>query len=102
MIDPIDPLLLSQVEAPREAAPVPTGSTGSVFDDILGKAIETLNDVSKTEFTANNLIDEYTVGKAELSDVMIATAKMSIAVQLAVTAITSAVNTFKEITQMAI
>jgi flagellar hook-basal body complex protein FliE len=76
--------------------------TGNVFDEMLGKAVNALNGVSESEFTANQLIDKYIAGKAELSDVMIATSKMTLAVNLAVTTITSAVSSFKEITQMPI
>ena len=69
---------------------------------MLGRAVDALNSVSDVENNANRLIDEYLAGKIELSDVMIATSKMTIAVNLAVTTITSAVSSFKEITQMPI
>lgn len=100
-INPIDPIKLTQVGMPAEAV-TPTAKSGNAFDGMLSKAVDALNGVSETEFTANRLIDDYAAGKAELSDVMIATAKMSVAVQLAVTTITSAVNVFKEITQIQI
>ncbi|MFC1559479.1 flagellar hook-basal body complex protein FliE [Candidatus Margulisiibacteriota bacterium] len=102
MAESIAPINLNQIAAPVPDVSPAEKSSGNVFDNVLGRAIDALNDVSDTEFTANKLIDEYAAGRAELSDVMIATSKMSIAVQLAVTAITSAVNTFKEITQMPI
>ncbi len=109
-ISRIDPNLLAQIMGPEEIAqaPVPavagnTVQTGqNMFDTILNRAVESLEGVSKTEFTANDLMNKYAAGQAELSDVMIATAKMNIAVQLAVTTVTSAVNTFKEMTQMQI
>ncbi len=104
---PIQPILLSAVEdvAAPKAAPAPVSTTdpsGNVFDQVLGKAIDALNGVSQTEFTADKLMDDYIAGKAELSDVMIATSKMTIAVNLAVSTITSAVSSFKEITSMSI
>jgi flagellar hook-basal body complex protein FliE len=101
---PIEPIMLAQVEAPAAPAPPVAGATdtGNIFDEMLGRAVDALNSVSEVEMNANKLIDDYLVGKAELSDVMLATSKMSIAVQLAVTTITTAVSTFKEITQMAI
>ena len=101
MAERIEPIKLSQLAPPVEKATA-VAKPGNVFDEVLGKAIDALNGVSEVELTANQLIDDYAVGKAELSDVMVATAKMTVAVQLAVTAITSAVNTFKEITQMPI
>jgi len=109
-IIPIKPISLAQVEGPAAApgiapaAAVPAGpaETENVFDKVLGRAVDALNNVSETEMNANKLIDDYIAGKVELSDVMIATSKMTIAVQLAVTTITSAVSTFKEITQMQI
>lgn len=76
--------------------------TGNPFEDILAKAIESLESVSKSEIYANQLVDRYVKGEVELQDVMTAQAKMSIMVQLAVTTVNAAVNTFKEITQMQI
>jgi flagellar hook-basal body complex protein FliE len=49
---------------------------------------------------ANQLIDKYLKGEVELQDVMVVQSKMSIMVQLAITTINTAVNTFKEITQI--
>jgi flagellar hook-basal body complex protein FliE len=102
---PIMPITLAQVEGPvtTPAQPATTPSKSeSIFDQVLGRAVDALDSVSQTEMNANRLIDDYIAGKVELSDVMIATSKMTIAVQLAVTTITSAVSTFKEITQMPI
>lgn len=92
---------------PSPAAPAPlAGSgvsfTGNAFEDILSKAVEALNKVSGSEIYANQLAEKYAKGEVELQDVMVAQAKMSIMVQLAVTTINSAVTTFKEITQMQI
>lgn len=99
----IEPISLSQITEPKQMSAAGSGKkTDSVFDDVLSNAIDALNGVSQSEFTANRLTDQYIAGKAELSDVMVATAKMGIEVQLAVTAITSAVNSLKEITQMAV
>ena len=69
---------------------------------MLQKAVDSLEGVSKIENDTNLLIQQFVDGKAELSDVMIATAKMNLSVQLAVAVVTSAVNTFKEMTQMQI
>ena len=102
---PIMPITLAQVEGPAIAPAAPAtapSKTESIFDQVLGRAVDALDSVSQTEMNANKLIDDYIAGKVELSDVMIATSKMTIAVQLAVTTITSAVSTFKEITQMPI
>jgi len=104
---PITPISLAQIETqavPKVAvaAPAGTGQSESIFDKVLGRAVDALNGVSQTEMNANKLIDDYIAGKVELSDVMLATSKMTVAVQLAVTTITTAVSTFKEITQMPI
>ena len=72
------------------------------FEAVFSKAVDALEGVSQIEFRANDLISKYIEGKVDLSDVLIATSKMSISVQLAVTTITTAVSTFKEITQMQI
>jgi len=118
MIDPVSAdMRLAQLlgeddllaQAPAAAAPIPAspapaaaGLTGNAFEDILSKAIESLNGVSRSEFYANQLMTQYARGEAELQDVVVANAKMSVMVQLAVTAVNSAVTTFKEITQMQI
>ena len=107
----IDPRLIAQIMDPDEgivASPVKQSPVSEefkpirTFDDVLQKATESLEGVSKTENDTNLLIRQYTEGKAELSDVMVATAKMNLSVQLAVAVVTSAVNTFKEMTQMQI
>ena len=105
---PINPISLVQVNEVQKSQPVAPAASpssvqgGNIFDVVLGRAVDALNSVSETEINANKLIDEYVAGRAELSDVMLATSKMTIAVQLAVTTITSAVSSFKEITQMPI
>ena len=101
-IDPIKDISLAQT--PGLPGVSRTGGRGilpvNAFEDILGKAVDALNGVSQAEFTANDLISKYVAGSAELSDVMVATSKMSIAVQLAVTVVNSAVSSFKELTSM--
>ena len=107
----ISPDLLAQIMGPEGASASevkgPAGNqeiktSPSFFDDVLGKAVSALEGVSKTEATANQAMNAYINGQVDVSEVMVATAKMNIAVQLAVTTVTSAVNTFKEITQMQI
>lgn len=108
-INPISLMKIAQAEGINNvAAAVPVvpaaapAPTGSIFDEMLGRAVDSLNSVSEVEMNTNKLIDDYVKGKAELSDVMLATAKMTIAVNLAVTTLTTAVSSFKEITQMPI
>jgi flagellar hook-basal body complex protein FliE len=112
MAAPINPIALMKIAAvdvanpatqiTPVASPLAAAPAGNVFDQMLGKAIESINGVSDVEMNANRMIDSYVAGKAELSDVVLATAKMTVAVNLAVTTITSAVSSFKEITQMSI
>lgn len=87
-----------------QATPLATGAAfpGNAFDDILGQAIQALEGVSKTEVYANQMIEKYIRGEAELQDVMVAQSKMGIVAQLAVTTVNTAVTTFKEITQIQI
>ena len=116
MVQSIDPLqfrlaqLLGETEnvgqiAQIDPSLVPDGAsniqgTGSPFEEILSKAVDALSNISKTEAHANVLIDKYVHGQADLQDVMVATSKASVMIQMAVTTINLAVNTFKEITQM--
>ena len=115
MSEPINPInaeiRLAQIlgddflaQAPS-AAPGPTPAAepagrSSFAGNILSRAIESLEGVSRSEIYANQLVDKYLRGEVELHEVMLAQSKMSITVQLAVTTINSAVTTFKEITQM--
>lgn len=100
-ISPIGIKGISEIFGKESAASsVSVGNISSPFEDILNKAMDSLEGVSKLENQSNELINKYVQGQVELSDVMLTAAKANIAVQLAVTVITSAVNTFKEITQM--
>jgi flagellar hook-basal body complex protein FliE len=99
VINPINNLSLAQVPGEMTRIAAPRALPTNPFEDILSRAVDSLNGVSQTESAANELINRYIEGTAELSDVMLATSKMSIAVQLAVTVITSAVASFKELTQ---
>jgi flagellar hook-basal body complex protein FliE len=99
-------------QAPAAAAPAapasmaPSASSvkfpGNPFDDVLAKAIESLEGVNRSEVYANQMIDKYIRGEADIQDVMVAQSKMSVMMQLAVTTVNASVNTFKEITQMQI
>ena len=87
------------------AAPAASGAvgfSGNAFEDILSKAIESMNGISQTEIYANQMAEKFAKGQVEMQDVMVAQAKMSVAVTMAVTTINAAVNTFKELTQMQI
>jgi flagellar hook-basal body complex protein FliE len=76
--------------------------TGNPFEDVLARAINALEGVSRSEFYANQMMEGYLRGEVELHEVMVAHSKMSIMVQFAVSTINSAVTTFKEIIQMQI
>ena len=97
--------LLGQDEVAAPAAPPKVDVTEgyyktSPFEDILGRAVNALNGVSREEVKANQMIDGYVRGEVDLQDVMVQSSKMNIMVQLATTTVNLAVNTFKEITQM--
>ena len=111
MVEGIDPinLKLAQILGDEEIRPSAAGKVAppaefptNPFEDILSKAVDALEGVSRQEFHTNQLINKYVQGEADLQDVMVESSKASIMVQLAVTTVTSAVNTFKEITQMQI
>lgn len=81
-------------------SPEKLGFSGNPFEDILTKAVDSLDGVHRSEIRANQLIEQYLRGEIELQDVMVFQSKMSIMVNLAVTTINAVVNTFKEITQI--
>lgn len=89
--------------APSAADPGVAGALGqttNAFDNLLSKAINSLNSVSQAEMHADRLMQQYRAGQAELHEVMIAQSKANILVQFAVTSINTAVTSFKEILQM--
>ncbi|MFH1386939.1 MAG: flagellar hook-basal body complex protein FliE [bacterium] len=91
--------------APTAAAPAPAQGanfTGNPFEDVLSKAVEALNGVSRLENHANELVTKYTKGETDLQTVMVEQAKMSVMVTMAVTTVNAASTTLKEITQMQI
>lgn len=102
MAEAINPINLAQIEGeniiPRQTARI--NFSGNPFEDVLSRAVASLEDVSQTEYYADKLINEYIQGKADVADVMLATSKMNIMVNLAITVVNNAVSTFKEITQM--
>jgi len=121
MVQPVGPISpemrLAQIlgddflaQAPQAApGPMPAAEpagkaefSGNAFEDILSSAISSLNNVSRTEMHAEQLINKYLKGEVELHEVMLAQSKASIMIQLAVTTINAAVTTFKEVTQMQI
>ncbi|MBN2058467.1 MAG: flagellar hook-basal body complex protein FliE [Candidatus Saganbacteria bacterium] len=86
-----------------QASAVPGGQMElprNMFEDVLAKAIDALEGVSRQEMYANELIQKYVRGEVEMHEVMLAQSKASIMVQLAVTTINAAVTSFKEVTQM--
>lgn len=106
---PINPIFndMSMAQLPGELGTTPAGAPGRAlqtnpFEEVLSAAVDSLEGVSNTEFRANALINDYIRGNAELHEVMLATSKMNIMVQLAVTVVTTAVSSFKEMTQMQI
>ncbi|MBU0671630.1 MAG: flagellar hook-basal body complex protein FliE [Candidatus Margulisbacteria bacterium] len=95
----------SEVAAGPAEAAKPLGQptlSGNPFEDVLAKAMHAIDGVSRSEMHANQLIEKYMRGEVEMHEVMIAQSKISIMMQLAVSTITSAVTSFKEITQMQI
>lgn len=100
-IDRIEALSLKdEVEVLNpKAFSVPAIQGRNIFDDILSQAVSALNGVSDLESKTNLLVNNYIVGKADISEVTVSMSKLSIAVQLATTTLTSAVTAFKEILQ---
>ena len=74
----------------------------NLFQIALDRAVEGLNRVSAQDNKANALIVDYVNGKVPLEEVIIQMEKASVAVSLAMTVINSAVQTTKEILQMAV
>lgn len=86
---------VSPERSPSRALPL-----SNPFEDILGKAIESLGDISAQENYTNDLVEKYVAGEVDLQKVMTEMSKMTLMIQLATTTVNLAVQTFKEITAM--
>ena len=72
------------------------------FQMLMDKAIEVLESISTMEYRVNDLTEQYIEGKVSLDEVSVETMKLNLAVSFATTVLSSATQTFKEITQLAI
>ena len=72
------------------------------FQMLLDKSIEVLEGISTMEYRVNDLTEQYIEGKVSLDEVSVETMKLNLAVSFATTVLSSATQTFKEITQLAI
>ena len=97
LIGQIQPAPLQGPAAPGIERP---GFSGNAFEDILNSSIDSLNRVSSDENRVNDMINGYLKGEVELHEVLVAQAKVGVVIQLALTTINTAVQSFKEITQL--
>ncbi len=74
----------------------------SPFQVFIDRAIEGLESISDMERHVNDLMEQYIQGRASIDEVSIETTKLNLAISFASSVITSATQTLKEITQMAI
>lgn len=74
----------------------------SLFDDMLSKMVDALNEVSASDNKSNQLMADYLQGKASLTETMTASAQSAVMIQLAVTVLNQAVSSFKEVLSMQI
>ena len=66
----------------------------------LDKTIEALDNISKQEFRVNDLMDGFIEGRVSEDEVIVETAKFSLAMSMVTTIIQTSVQTFKEIQQI--
>ena len=72
------------------------------FQLFMDKAVDSLENISKMEFKVNNMIEQFIEGKVSIDEVSIEMSKLNLAISFATTVITTASQTFKEITQLSI
>jgi flagellar hook-basal body complex protein FliE len=77
-----------------------TINEGPPFQQFLDNAVSSLTEISEQEVATDTLINNYIAGDASIEEVILATNKLSLAIQLAVTVVNTTVQTFKEIQQM--
>ncbi|MDA1353867.1 MAG: hypothetical protein O3A01_05275 [bacterium] len=68
----------------------------------LDAAVSALNEISVQEYRVNDLIEGFVAGTVSEDDVIIETAKLNLAMSMITTIMQSAVQTFKEIQQIAV
>jgi len=72
------------------------------FQVFIDKAVESLEDISAMEFKVNDLIEGHIKGEVSIDEVSIETSKLNLAMSFVTTVLSSATQTFKELTQMAV
>lgn len=72
------------------------------FQLFIDKAVDALQDISQLEFRVNDLTERYIQGEISIDEVSIETNKLNLAISFATTVISTASQTFKEFTSMAI
>lgn len=72
------------------------------FQLFIDKAVDSLENVSQMEYRVNDLIEQFIQGKVSIDEVAIETNKLNLAITFMTTVVSSATQTFKELTQMSI
>lgn len=68
----------------------------------LDKTIDALDSLSRQEFRVNDLIEGFVDGRVSEDEVIVETAKLNLSMQMVTTIVQSAVQSFKEILQIAV
>jgi len=69
---------------------------------IIDKAVEVLESISNMEYRVNDLTEQYIEGKISLDEVSVETMKLNLAVSFITTLLSSATQSLKEVTQIAL
>lgn len=72
------------------------------FQLFIDRSIEVLDNISQQEFRVNDLTEQYIAGNVSVDEVSIEATKLNMAITFATTVITTASQTFKDLTQMAV
>jgi flagellar hook-basal body complex protein FliE len=72
------------------------------FQIMIDRAVEALENISQMEYRVNDLTEQYIEGKVSIDEVSIEANKLNLAISFATTVISSASQTFKELTQIAV
>jgi flagellar hook-basal body complex protein FliE len=72
------------------------------FQIMIDRAVEALENISQMEYRVNDLTEQYIEGRVSIDEVSIEANKLNLAISFATTVISSASQTFKELTQIAV
>lgn len=94
--------ILAEREAMEEKRLTAQRYVVTPFQKFIDQSIEVLENISQLDYRVNDLTEQYIRGEVSVEEVSFAITKLNLAISFATTVISSASQTFKELTQLQI